>query len=162
MGQLTLQAPPIQQQDNQSRSQICKEEDVAEADWIHCSCRSKQGGGASFLEPLQDTGIAAAQHHVTQESQRRQSGWNQSLDSNTRIIVVSDPSGSPRTQPADQGVGMDPQRLSGALCAGYTSSAIWEPSPIARAPALSSEKTCKHRYEDGKIAWPGSPAHPHG
>jgi len=35
--------------------------------------------------------------------------------------------GSPRIQSADQGVVMGPQRLSGALCAGYTSSAIWQP-----------------------------------
>ena len=55
--QLTLQAPPIQQQHHQSDRQIGIEKDVAKADWIHCSCRSKQGSGTSFLQPLQDTGI---------------------------------------------------------------------------------------------------------
>ena len=60
---------PMQQQQNQSRGQIGKAKDVAKADWLLSSCR-------------QDTGITAAQQHITQESERRKSGWNHSLDSN--------------------------------------------------------------------------------
>ena len=60
---------PMQQQQNQSRGQIGKAKDVAKADWLLSSCR-------------QDTGITAAQQHITQEGERRKSGWNRSLDSN--------------------------------------------------------------------------------